>query len=79
MQTGQGGPIGFSGDIKPLFRETDRTAMHAAFDLWNYDDVVRHAHAILHAVSSGAMPCDGAWPADRVEKLRRWIEAGTPP
>jgi hypothetical protein len=71
--------IGFAADIKPLFREKDRDAMRAAFDLWNYDDVVAHAQAILGAVESGKMPCDGAWPADHVATLRRWIEGGTTP
>jgi hypothetical protein len=79
MQNGHGEHLGFNEDIKPLFREKDRTAMKMAFDLWSYDDVVRHAPAILSAISSGKMPCDGAWPAEHVATLRRWIEAGTPP
>jgi hypothetical protein len=70
--------IGFDADIKPLFREKDRTSMLKAFDLWNYVDVVAHAQAILAAIASGKMPCDGAWPADKVETLRRWIDGGTP-
>jgi hypothetical protein len=24
------------------------------------------------------MPCDGAWPADRVQIVQRWIDAGKP-
>jgi hypothetical protein len=24
------------------------------------------------------MPCDGAWPAERVKLFRDWIDAGTP-
>jgi hypothetical protein len=71
--------LGYNVDIKPLFREKDREAMKGAFDLWNYDDVVRHAPAILNAVSSGKMPCDGAWAPERVAILQQWIEAGTPP
>jgi len=79
MQDDHGEHFGFNENIKPLFRETDRTAMMRAFDLWSYDDVVRHAAAILSAVSSGTMPCDGAWPPEHVAAMRRWIEAGTPP
>jgi hypothetical protein len=79
MENERSGNVGFSADVKPLFRETDRTAMEGAFDLWSYDDVVRHAPEILSALSSGSMPCDGAWPAERVAIVRRWIEAGTPP
>ena len=33
--------MSFETDIKPLFREQDRTAMLGRFDLWNYDDVDR--------------------------------------
>jgi hypothetical protein len=25
------------------------------------------------------MPCDGAWPADRVEVFKRWTESGFQP
>jgi hypothetical protein len=24
------------------------------------------------------MPCDGAWPADRIAVFRQWIDAGKP-
>jgi hypothetical protein len=68
----------FEGDIKPLFRESDRDAMIAAFDLWSFDDVKANADAILGAVDSGSMPCDGEWPKERVELLRRWIDGGAP-
>jgi hypothetical protein len=34
-----GEPVSFTQDIKPLFRERDRTAMMSHFDLWSYDDV----------------------------------------
>jgi hypothetical protein len=70
---------GFENSIKPLFRASDREAMKASFDLWAYSDVVRNAPAILQAVSDGAMPCDGAWPSEKVEVFSRWMEAGTPP
>ncbi len=66
----------FAHDIKPLFRESDRTAMESAFDLWDAADVRESATAILEAVENGSMPCDGAWPADRVGLLRRWVEGG---
>jgi len=69
----------FSTDIKPLFRELDRSSMIKAFDLWNYPDVVAHQEAILHALESGGMPCDGAWPAARVAILERWIAEGSQP
>jgi hypothetical protein len=66
----------FETDIKPLFRERDRESMSSKFDLWNYDDVVRNADKILAQVRAGNMPCDGAWPEDRVELLAQWVEGG---
>jgi len=72
------GKLSFEQDIKPLFRSTDRDAMMAVFDLFDYEDVVENADAIVGAVRSGQMPCDGAWPAAQVEKLQQWIDAGTP-
>ncbi len=68
----------FEEDVKPLFREGDRKAMRFAFDLWSLDDVTTHADTILDRLEAGAMPCDGAWPADRVAVIRRWIDAGKP-
>ena len=71
-------PMHFEQDIKPLFREGDRHAMRFAFDLWSLDDVSTHADAILSRLEAGTMPCDGAWPAERVAVLQRWIDAGKP-
>ena len=71
-------PIGFEQHIKPLFRERDRDSMRFSFDLWSLEDVSTHADAILHRLDAGTMPCDGAWPAERVAVFRRWIDAGKP-
>ncbi|HTU86949.1 MAG TPA: hypothetical protein VMF57_15340 [Solirubrobacteraceae bacterium] len=70
--------LSFDTDIKPLFREKDRDSMRRAFDLWSYADVSAHADAIGARVKNGTMPCDGAWPADRVELFDRWVEQGKP-
>jgi hypothetical protein len=72
------GNLSFEQDIKPLFRSKDRDSMLAAFDLFDYADVVQNADAIVGALRSGKMPCDGAWPASQVEKLQQWIDAGKP-
>jgi hypothetical protein len=72
------GPPSFDREIKPLFREGDQRAMQSHFDLWSYDDVSQHADDILSQLESGTMPCDGAWPKDQVELVRRWIEGGKP-
>ena len=66
----------FEEDVKPLFRETDRDSMSFAFDLWSLEDVSTHADAILGRLDAGTMPCDGAWPAERVVVFRSWIDAG---
>ena len=68
----------FDEDVKPLFRERDRDSMRFAMDLWSPDDVSTHAQAILDQLEAGTMPCDGAWPAERIAVFRRWINAGKP-
>jgi hypothetical protein len=52
--------------------------MRFAFDLWSHEDVARHANAIFERLEGGTMPCDGAWPEERVEAFGRWIDAGKP-
>jgi hypothetical protein len=78
MTTAQDGQLSFERDIKPMFREKDRDSMRRAFDLFDYADVSQHADAIVGALRSGKMPCDGAWPGDKVERLQAWIDAGKP-
>jgi hypothetical protein len=73
------GPLSFERDIRPLFRDKDRTSMLRAFDLWSHADVVAHQDAILAQVRSGSMPCDGAWPASRTAVLAQWIADGSQP
>jgi hypothetical protein len=79
MTTAEPTKPGFEADIKPLFREKDRDSMRRAFDLWAYSDVVTHADAIAQQLSEGTMPCDGAWPEDRVKLFERWVSEGTAP
>jgi CDGSH-type Zn-finger protein len=71
--------LSFTAHIKPLFRTKDRQAMRFAFDLWSQDDVSRQADAILARLRAGTMPCDGAWPPERIDAFERWMAAGTPP
>ena len=71
--------VSFAAHVRPLFREQDLQAMNWAFDLSSYDDVRTHADTILGRLAGGGMPCDGAWPADRVEVFRRWVQTGTQP
>jgi hypothetical protein len=73
-----GEPVGFDEHIKPLFRPRDRDSMRSHFDLWSYDDVSAHASAIVGRLRDGTMPCDGAWPAEQVDLLQRWVDTGKP-
>jgi hypothetical protein len=72
-------PVQFEADIKPLFREKDRQSMRLHFDLGSYEDVSDHADRILERVRRGSMPCDGAWPPERVEIFERWVSGGKLP
>ncbi|MGD0069920.1 MAG: hypothetical protein ABSB76_41745 [Streptosporangiaceae bacterium] len=74
----EGSELSFAQDIRPLFRQKDRDSMLRAFDLFEYPDVAEHAQAIVGALRSGKMPCDGAWPAAQVDLIQRWIDLGTP-
>jgi truncated hemoglobin YjbI len=74
-----GATPGFEHDIRPLFTDRDRTSMQWAFDLFDYAAVREHAQAIWEQVSSGRMPCYGAWPPQHVALLRAWIDAGRLP
>jgi hypothetical protein len=78
MSSGNAGAVSYATDIKALFREKDQESMQSAFDLWNYDDVSANADAILAAVKAGKMPCDGAWPVDKVQAFQSWVDAGKP-
>jgi len=69
-------PVSFAQHIKPLFRAMDRQSMKWAFDLWSYQDVKDHADGILQRLQNGSMPCDGAWPHEKVETFQRWVESG---
>jgi CDGSH-type Zn-finger protein/truncated hemoglobin YjbI len=70
--------VSYARHIKPLFRDKDRKSMSFAFDLWSYADVKTNAAGILDRIRNGSMPCDGAWPAEKVAVFQRWTESGTP-
>ena len=72
------GTIMTTSAVLGLFRSRDRQSMRFAFDLWEHDDVAAHADAILDCLRAGTMPCDGAWPAERVALLERWIREDMP-
>ena len=73
------GTPSFEADIRPLFREDDIDSMSFAFDLASYDDVRGNAEEIYERIADGTMPCDTAWPDDRLALLRAWIDTGMAP
>ena len=68
----------FARDIRPLFREEDVDMMSFAFDLSAYEDVREHAEDIFERLEDGTMPCDAAWPDERILLFRNWLDAGCP-
>ena len=68
--------VTFATDIKPLFREKDRSSMLGRFDLWSFEDVRENAQRILGTLRGGRMPCDGAWSDERINLFVQWIDRG---
>ncbi len=71
--------VSFAAHVKPLFRARDRQSMSFAFDLWSLADARAHGPGILARLRDGTMPCDGAWPAERIEVFGRWLDSGANP
>lgn len=69
----------FEKDVKKLFRKKDRRAMGARFDLWSYEDVSRRSDAIGIRLQIGVMPCDDAWPPEKVAIFQAWVDGGKQP
>jgi hypothetical protein len=70
--------VSFERDIRPLFRDDDVESMSGHFDLSSYEEVRDNAEAIQARLAEGSMPCDGAWPAEDVERFGQWMDAGLP-
>jgi hypothetical protein len=68
--------IGFETGIRPLFGE-DARSMSCAFDL-SPDDARANADNMLRTVAVESTPCDGRWPAERVDLFRGSVDAGCP-
>jgi hypothetical protein len=68
----------FANEIKPLFRPKDIASMKFLFDLSDYESVKANAEAIYSKLSEGEMPCDGAWPGDKVALFQQWMSEGMP-
>jgi hypothetical protein len=73
--------VSFAKDIRPLFRDTpDIDSMKEyGLDLSSYAAVKSEAENIYGRLSDGSMPCDGAWPQERLALFKRWIDEGMAP
>jgi hypothetical protein len=73
--------LSFAVDIRPLFRDSpDIDSMKEyGLDLSSYEDVKAQAGAIYARLEDGSMPCDGPWPANRMELFKQWMEEGMVP
>ena len=71
--------VSFAAHVKPLFRERDRKSMRFAFDLWSQADVQATPPTSSSALRDGTMPCDGAWPPEKIDVFQRWTETGIQP
>jgi hypothetical protein len=73
--------VSFQRDIRPLFRDSDVSVMHAiaGFDLSKYEDVRTRAERIYDRLADQTMPCDAPWPQDQIDRFRKWIDDGLQP
>jgi hypothetical protein len=73
--------VSFAKDIRPLFRDDPDVATMKDYglDLSAYADVKAQAVSILGTLKDGTMPCDGAWPEDRIALFKRWMDEGMAP
>ena len=70
--------LSFAKDIRPLFRDDpDVSSMKDyGLDLSSYSHVKTKAQSIHATLVDGSMPCDGAWPADRIALFKKWLDEG---
>ncbi len=73
--------LSFAKDIRPLFRDTpDVDSMKGyGLDLSSYVEVIAKAGEIYSRLLDGSMPCDGAWPEERLSLFKRWMDEGMAP
>jgi hypothetical protein len=73
--------LSFASDIRPLFRDQPdvETMKRMGLDLSSYEAVKASASDIYSRLEDGTMPCDDAWPKDRVELFKRWMDEGMNP
>jgi hypothetical protein len=68
-----------SADIRRLFRDFD-VAMLArldGIDVNNEASLRENAGGLLARLQAGTFPYDASWPAERIDRFKRWVEAGS--
>ena len=73
--------LSFAKDIRPLFRDGDIHCMKpGGIDLGDpaWMCVPANAKQVYGSVSTGRMPPDEPWSADRVSLFKQWMDAGCP-
>lgn len=74
-------PLSFAKDIRPLFRDKPDVAAMKRYglDLSSHEQVKAQAAAIYGTLQDGSMPCDGAWPSERIAMFKTWMDEGMAP
>jgi len=73
--------LSFATDIRALFRAGDVACMKPAgirLDDAGWMCVPANAQKVYGAVSTGKMPPDAPWAAERVALFKQWMDAGCP-
>ena len=55
------------------------TMLSFGLDLHEYEDVRDRAADIAERLEDGTMPCDGAWPQERIDRFNQWVAQGAQP
>jgi hypothetical protein len=61
--------------VRGVFRDEDQNNMLGfGIDLYDCEQVKDRAAEIMERLADGSMPCDEAWPEDRVALFLRWMD-----
>ncbi len=73
--------LSFAADIRSMFRDSPdvESMKNFGMDLSSYADVKTNAEAIYSRLEDGSMPCDEAWPPERLAKFKQWMDEGMEP
>jgi hypothetical protein len=74
--------LSYQKDIRPLFRQSDISCMSrhgVSLGDSQWMCIPSNAQRVYQKVAAGEMPPDGPWSADKVDVMKRWIDAGCKP